>query len=91
MDDDDSDHDHIRRVLAHRAPELSPSAIVEALGESVWLEVVAAIGEVLDALEARLDQIEDSLTASAARDEAHDYVEDAVAQEGQGDFARRVA
>jgi hypothetical protein len=82
MGDDDSDH--IRRVLAHRAPELSPSAIVEALGESVWLDAVAAIGEVLDALE-------ENLTGMAAKDEAPDYVEDAVAQEGRGDFARRVA
>jgi hypothetical protein len=61
------------------------------LGESVWLDAVAAIGEVLDALEGRLDQIEQGLTASAARDEAHDYVEDAVAREGRGDFTRRVA
>jgi hypothetical protein len=92
----DEDADRIRRLLAHRVPELSQGAIVEPLGESVWLDVVAAIGEVLGEMEAKLDAIGQHLTGTAARDEAPAYVEDAedtttVEQEGQGAFARRVA
>ena len=54
--------DRIRRLLAHRVPELSQAEIAEALGESVWLDALAAIGEVLDALEARLAALEENLT-----------------------------
>jgi hypothetical protein len=90
------DADCVRRLLAARVPELSEAEIAEALGESVWLDALAALGDVFGVLEERLATIEQSLTASAARDEAYDHVEDAedtttVGQEAEGAFARRVA
>jgi hypothetical protein len=45
------------------------------LGEGAWLEAVGALGDVLDAMEAKLDAIEKSLTVPTARDEASTYAE----------------
>jgi hypothetical protein len=87
------DADWVRRLLAARVPELSEAEIAEALLDGVLGDIIDAAGE---AIEARLDQIEQSLTASAARDEVSDYVEDAedtttVEREAERAFARRVA
>jgi hypothetical protein len=77
--DDDSDHDRIRRLLAHRVPELSLATIAGALGEGAWLNALEALGDVLEVMDARLAGLEHSLTAGAAEDEARDHVEDAEA------------
>ena len=90
------DADWVRRLLAARVPELSEAEIAEALLDGVLGDIIDAAGEAIETIEARLDQIEQSLTASAARDEVSDYVEDAedtttVEREAEGAFARRVA
>ena len=70
MGEDDADHDHIRRLLAARVPELSEAEIAEALLEGVLGGIVGATGEAIEAMESRLDQIEESLTPIGAMDEA---------------------
>jgi hypothetical protein len=85
MRDNADDAEYARRLVAHRVPELSEAEIAEALGESVWLDALAALGDVFDVLEERLAAIERSLTGSAVKDEAPTHVE------AQAHHPRRVA
>ena len=68
------DADSVRRLIAHRVPELSADEIAAKLGESVWLDALKALGAVFDLIEERLGALE-SVTASIAAVEAHDHVE----------------
>jgi hypothetical protein len=61
------DVDYVRQLLGHRVPELSEPEIIEALFENgVLADIAEAVGDVIEAMEARLDRIEEGLTASAA-------------------------
>jgi hypothetical protein len=65
---DDADHaDYVRRLVAHRVPELSDDEIAAAFATGMSAEVADLVLAVVDAIAERLDQIEEGLTASAAR------------------------
>jgi hypothetical protein len=76
VDDADADDaDYARRLLAARVPELTEAQIAAAFAPGMSAELGELVLAVVDAMTERLDALEQSLTTSAAGDEAPTHVE----------------